>query len=198
MLAATTDLLFSLCHDHPTMHSIYSRVNNVSAFLSSCLMALLFAIALSSFLLTANPKGDLAITSIQVFVFTCHFSLSNTLSLVSHFHSQIPRKLSSLCEQKSGLCFSQLQRHRRYTYSPCYPYCTNTHHRYSVDLSPLFNWNTKQLFLYLSAEYTNERGVSVFSSCLPRQFTRIPPFNRHSYLLLGQERRRHLGSHCPQ
>jgi hypothetical protein len=28
------------------------------------------------------------------------------------------------------------------------------------DLSSLFNWNTKQLFVYLEAEYTNAKGVS--------------------------------------
>ncbi|KAJ6627914.1 signal peptidase subunit-domain-containing protein [Mycena sp. CBHHK59/15] len=34
------------------MHSLYSRINNVSALLSSCVMALLGAIALSSMLMT--------------------------------------------------------------------------------------------------------------------------------------------------
>ena len=29
-----------------------------------------------------------------------------------------------------------------------------------VDLTPLFHWNTKQLFLYLEAEYTNGQAVS--------------------------------------
>lgn len=28
-----------------------------------------------------------------------------------------------------------------------------------LDLTPLFNWNTKQLFLYVQAEYTNAQGV---------------------------------------
>ena len=28
------------------------------------------------------------------------------------------------------------------------------------DLTPLFNWNTKQLFLYVSAEYESKQGVS--------------------------------------
>lgn len=30
----------------------------------------------------------------------------------------------------------------------------------TTDLTPLFNWNTKQLFLYLEAEYTDGKGVS--------------------------------------
>lgn len=28
-----------------------------------------------------------------------------------------------------------------------------------VDLTPLFNWNTKQLFLYVQAEYLDAKGV---------------------------------------
>ena len=30
---------------------------------------------------------------------------------------------------------------------------------YMSDLTPLFNWNTKQVFLYLEAEYDNVKGV---------------------------------------
>ena len=51
-----------------SMHNILSRINNVSTFLSSCMMTLLVAIAISSFLLTANPKGELAISSVKVCV----------------------------------------------------------------------------------------------------------------------------------
>ena len=29
-----------------------------------------------------------------------------------------------------------------------------------ADLNPLFNWNVKQLFLYLTAEYVTENNVS--------------------------------------
>ena len=30
----------------------------------------------------------------------------------------------------------------------------------TVDLSPIFNWNVKQMFLYLTAEYATEANVS--------------------------------------
>lgn len=30
-----------------------------------------------------------------------------------------------------------------------------------VDLAPLFNWNVKQLFLYLTAEYTTKQNVII-------------------------------------
>ena len=52
------------------MHTVYSRINNVSAMLSTCLMVLLGAISLSSFLFTADPKGDLSVATIQVYVWT--------------------------------------------------------------------------------------------------------------------------------
>lgn len=50
------------------MHSIYARINNVTTIVSSCLMVLLSAIALSSFLFTADPKGDLLVPSVKVLV----------------------------------------------------------------------------------------------------------------------------------
>lgn len=31
---------------------------------------------------------------------------------------------------------------------------------FGTDLRPLFHWNTKQVFLYLTAEYQNRNGVS--------------------------------------
>lgn len=40
----------------------------------------------------------------------------------------------------------------------------------TTDLTSLFNWNTKQLFLYLEAEYTDTKGVSFQSS----PFIRLP------------------------
>ncbi|KAF7979833.1 hypothetical protein HWV62_40567 [Athelia sp. TMB] len=84
--------------------------------MSSCLMALLAAIALSTFLFTADPKGDLAITDVKL---------------------------------ATG-------RDRRYTYKS-QEYASVTFN-VSADLTPLFNWNTKQLFLYLEAEYENAKG----------------------------------------
>ena len=32
-----------------------------------------------------------------------------------------------------------------------------------VDLEPLFNWNVKQLFLYLSAEYSTPKNKASFT-----------------------------------
>ncbi|THH14026.1 hypothetical protein EW146_g6266 [Bondarzewia mesenterica] len=63
------------------------------------------------------------------------------------------------------------------------------------DLTPLFNWNTKQLFLYIGAEYTNGQGVSPFRSNPPailiidsrmRHSSRAPN-RRHEYKYLDTE-----------
>ena len=50
------------------MHNILTRINNLSALLSSCLMGLVAVIALSSVLLemnTAPPKGNVSILAIK-------------------------------------------------------------------------------------------------------------------------------------
>ncbi|KAF7790727.1 hypothetical protein EIP86_001683 [Pleurotus ostreatoroseus] len=72
-------------------------------------MAMLFAIALSSFLFTSDPKGGITVTSLQM----CASPESPNSALLNIL----------------------------------------------ADLTSLFNWNTKQLFLYVQAEYTNAQGV---------------------------------------
>ncbi|KAI0267042.1 signal peptidase 22 kDa subunit [Gloeopeniophorella convolvens] len=99
------------------MHSIYSRVNNVSATLSTVVMILLAGIALSSALFTAHPTGTLDITSVKVF---------------------------------AGEARRYPHRRQEYAF---------VNFNITADLTTLFNWNTKQLFVYLEAEYTNAKGV---------------------------------------
>ena len=51
------------------MHSIYQRINGISALLSSCLLGLLAAIALSSLAIQATRppvQGKLEVTSLKV------------------------------------------------------------------------------------------------------------------------------------
>ncbi|KIJ68025.1 hypothetical protein HYDPIDRAFT_107611 [Hydnomerulius pinastri MD-312] len=100
------------------MHSIYARVNGISALWSTCLMTLLAAIALSSFIFTADPKGNIDVVSLKVF---------NAKA------KRYPFKTEEFGFVKFNL---------------------------TADLRPLFNWNTKQLFVYLEAEYTNAQGVN--------------------------------------
>jgi len=60
------------------MHSLYARVNNGFAFMSSCLMAMLAAIALSSFLFTADPMGNLVISNFKVYASTLRYLVHPT------------------------------------------------------------------------------------------------------------------------
>ncbi|KAF8271497.1 signal peptidase 22kDa subunit [Lactarius quietus] len=99
------------------MHSIYARVNNVTATLSTTVMVLLAAIALSSFVFTAQPTGTLDVASVKVF---------------------------------AGEARRYPHRRQEYAF---------VNFNITADLSPLFHWNTKQLFVYLEAEYTNAKGV---------------------------------------
>ncbi|KZT29087.1 signal peptidase 22 kDa subunit [Neolentinus lepideus HHB14362 ss-1] len=80
-------------------------------------MAMLAAIALSSFVLIATPKGELSLASIKVF----------------------PGSSRRLPNVKQDFAFVNFN--------------------LSADLTPLFHWNTKQLFLYLQAEYVDSKGV---------------------------------------
>lgn len=93
---------------------------------------------------------------------------------------------------------------------------------FSEDLTPLFNWNTKQLFLYLEAEYENADGVSITFILLPSALTMrrkkrvrsfIPGFHSRCcydvafplcadvtvfflYVPIGQKRCGYLGPYC--
>ncbi|KAH9041153.1 signal peptidase 22kDa subunit [Lactarius hengduanensis] len=77
-------------------------------------MVLLAAIALSSFIFTAQPTGSLDIASVKA-------------------------KRDAIHNRRQEYAFVNFN--------------------ITADLSPLFHWNTKQLFVYLEAEYTNAKGV---------------------------------------
>ncbi|KAF8742678.1 hypothetical protein AX14_002907 [Amanita brunnescens Koide BX004] len=98
------------------MHTSIARVNNLSALFSSCMMALLAAIALSSFVFSANPTGTIDITSLKV------------------YHANDRRYHN----RKQELTFVNFN--------------------ITADLSSLFHWNTKQLFVYLQAEHDSAQG----------------------------------------
>ncbi|KAG6917820.1 hypothetical protein DXG01_000880 [Tephrocybe rancida] len=79
-------------------------------------MCLLAAIALSSLLFTADPQGEVNLTSIKVYPTTQRRTVKKEEMTFVNFNI-------------------------------------------TADLTPLFHWNTKQLFLYLEAEYINAKGV---------------------------------------
>ncbi|QRV94342.1 SPC22 domain-containing protein [Ceratobasidium sp. AG-Ba] len=103
------------------MYSTYQRINNISAFVSSCLMGLLVAISVVSYIqlsVIGEPTGRLEVKPMGV------------QRAVSRPYSR----------KEQDIAF----------------------YRFDVqaDLSQLFTWNTKQLFVYIIADYTNEKGIS--------------------------------------
>jgi len=113
--------------------------------MSSCIMALLVAIALSSFIFTANPKGDLTIANLRVIDATVKGDRRSRDIAFVNFNV-------------------------------------------TADLTPLFHWNTKQLFVYLSAEYTNKEGtkndVVIWDKILHREDAEINVLSHTKYRFL--------------
>ncbi|KAF8597499.1 signal peptidase 22 kDa subunit [Ceratobasidium sp. AG-I] len=103
------------------MYSTYQRVNNISAFVSSCLMCMLVAISVASYAQLwsiGEPSGRLEVKT------------TNIVRGVSRAYSK----------KEQDVAFFRFDA--------------------QADLSSLFTWNTKQLFVYMVAEYTNEKGMN--------------------------------------
>ncbi|CAE6413290.1 unnamed protein product [Rhizoctonia solani] len=103
------------------MFSSYQRINNISAFASSCLMTLLVFISIVSYAqlwTIGEPDGRLQVKPM------------NVVKAISRPYSRKEQEVAWF--------------------------------RFDVkaDLDSLFNWNTKQLFVYVVAEYTNQKGFS--------------------------------------
>ncbi|KAG9050757.1 hypothetical protein FS837_002701 [Tulasnella sp. UAMH 9824] len=97
------------------MHSVYQRINNLSAFLSTCLFTLAALITATTFIL--QPTSEVV-------------SKGNSLS-VEH-----------------GLITS-----RRVGYYGRVHDTVDLNFNITADLSPIFHWNAKQLFVYITADY---------------------------------------------
>ncbi|KIM33770.1 hypothetical protein M408DRAFT_325375 [Serendipita vermifera MAFF 305830] len=100
------------------MHSSLQRLNNLSTFVTTCLLALLAAISLSSYLLATSPSGALDVSPVQISM----------------------RQTTPWSQKKEESAFFEFS--------------------FDADLRSLFHWNTKQVFLYLTAEYTNRHGLN--------------------------------------
>ncbi|KAG8979701.1 hypothetical protein FRB90_008000 [Tulasnella sp. 427] len=98
-----------------TMHSVYQRVNNLSAFLSTCLFTLAALITATTFIL--QPTSEAVSQG----------------SLLSVEHGSI--------------------KSRRTGYYGKLHDTVDLNFNVTADLSPIFHWNTKQLFVYITADY---------------------------------------------
>ena len=115
-------------------------------------MVLLAAVSLSTFVFTADPKGDLSVSSIQVYALRLASLLSGSR------HRRFPGNARRYANKNQDFAFVNFNLTAGTTSHPSSSLGPFSH--YILDLTPLFNWNTKQLFLYVSAEYENKRGVS--------------------------------------
>ncbi|KAG9039806.1 hypothetical protein FRB95_007233 [Tulasnella sp. JGI-2019a] len=106
------------------MHSVYQRVNNITAFLTSCLFVLAGLIATTTFLL--QPSA--ATVSVG--------------SIISAEHKAVASRRLGWYQKNYAV--------------------QNLNFNVTADLSPLFHWNTKQLFVYITADYEHtQKGASV-------------------------------------
>ena len=110
------------------MHSIYQRINGISALLSSCLLALLGAIAVSSLAIQTyrgTPTGALEVTPLRVWVKIVIpiFTISNHWPVSFIFISFVApldlplkcqRKIRELWRKETGVCFLSIRLWRRY------------------------------------------------------------------------------------
>ncbi|KAG8977333.1 hypothetical protein FRC05_001731 [Tulasnella sp. 425] len=103
------------------MHSVYQRVNNLSAFLSTCLFTLAALITATTFVL--QPTSEVA-------------SKGNSLAVE---HGVIQQ--------------------RRVGYYGRVHDTVDLNFNVTADLSPIFHWNTKQLFVYITADYDHDSAA---------------------------------------
>lgn len=164
------------------MYSSLQRLNNISTFVTTCLLALLAAISLSSFILATNTSGSLNVSPVKMsgsrvpgkafywhtiglvlfewiqrdetdfalepakgrsstipVRFRCRYVIFNLIYIYYHILTSVGRVFVPTCNVYQNFALTR------------------------VDLRSLFHWNTKQVFLYLSAEYTNRQGVREFT-----------------------------------
>ncbi|KWU41055.1 signal peptidase 22 kDa subunit, partial [Rhodotorula sp. JG-1b] len=99
------------------MHSTWQRLSNVSALATTVLLALLAAVAASSYVIPAT--------------------LSPATLKVPHLNVVLGRPQ-----------YERRAKEREYAF-------VKFDLKAAPDLTPLFNWNTKQLFVYMVADYSN-------------------------------------------
>jgi len=82
---------------------------------------------------------------------TCFFTLLACIALTSYLYETTPGGSLYIDSLKIKMARSR--------YSSVAQPNAIVNFDFDADLSPLFHWNTKQVFLYLTAEYVNQHGV---------------------------------------
>jgi signal peptidase complex subunit 3 len=131
------------------MHNNLNRIQNVFGYFTSVAFAVAAAIAVSVLLSPQSPRASLELRNVQVYVThaICIYSLHT--HRYAHSVKGRPHYYSTKREEYAHVKFD-LDAGTLYK-SP--PHLSLTNRRQCADLSSLFNWNTKQVFVYITASY---------------------------------------------
>lgn len=142
------------------MHTVYSRISTLSANLSTALLVLVGLVASTTFLFNAQPTGKIGVANVKVCVWYCvmrnpresaeglvlrRYTGTNVhYGQLNHEYSFVRLDVNAgACPLLILICFVS----------------NKTLLAASIDLTPLFNWNTKQLFIYVVGEYASANGT---------------------------------------
>lgn len=124
------------------MHSSLVRVQNVFGFFTSAAFAVAAAIALSVLLIPQSPSASLELKNVQV------------VKGRPHYYSTKKEEYAHVKFDLDAGIFSQ---------TTAFPNAIKQLTRL-VDLTSLFNWNTKQVFLYITASYPSSSPSTIPAS----------------------------------
>jgi len=122
------------------MHTTLQRLNGVFSFMTSVVFVLAACIAITGLVLPSTPSAHLTVSNWRVYVL-------NSAQTNCRKSGRAPRGSQNPIDY-AFINFdleSGISPRKQYTYIP--------------DLSSLFNWNVKQVFAYIVAEYTTPRYV---------------------------------------
>lgn len=121
------------------MHSTIVRAQNVFGFFTTVCFAVASLIAFSDLISPRTPSATISLKDVSVYAFLpCPLLPSNQTNLTITSVRGRPHYYSAKKEEYAIIKFSL-----------------------SADLSSLFNWNTKQVFVYVSASWPNATGTEL-------------------------------------
>jgi len=125
------------------MHSSLVRGQNVFGFFTTVAFVVATFIALSDFLSPRTPSARILVNNLQVSVshFIPHFSPLHMESNANKLTNRVKGRANYYSKTKEEYA------HIRFSLS--------------TDLSSLFTWNTKQVFIYVTATWPNSNATAV-------------------------------------
>lgn len=156
------------------MHSSLVRVQNVFGFFTSVTFVVGALIALSALLFPTEPGSvNIDVTNFRVYVETHRLPECFNGGWESADNPRVGRRgVSDNTMPRNRMSSHLLTSISRLVLTPPSPHLFSDVHIEAyigehVDLNPLFNWNTKQVFAYVSVSYPGKKFVrSLFSHSL--------------------------------